>query len=527
MSDINNFDIRAHIIDAIIDVFDTMVSMEVEFQESELPDSTGTRRMVATVNFAGNVLGIVNIQVDSELSRMMMASMLDIDIEEVEDDSEIKDLLAEISNIVGGNLKSALNDAGHSCVISTPSITYGADFTIKSLNMERFERFVFTHQDKYVLVEIGLKAQQASDEVKGADGSDTLAHLGNADMAKVNALDMNARVSEAIIDVFDTMLSLKLESIDAVTAESLEGIRNVGSVSFAGDATGMVSIHASDSFSREMAAEMLGMEVEDIEGDEEIRDMMGEMGNIVGGNLKSAFTDAGLMCALSTPSFTTGTDFSIEALNMETYERFAFRCGGNIIFVEMGVKLSELVQADSRQEKAVHYEVGDDAAQSEEPVSTQESKEENEEAPAAAATASDTPDPSETSANTEETQTTEEPTLPQVTAEPEKPPISTEENVAAESKDSKTPEDVDLDLLLDIPLEIKVELGRARIKIQKLLNLAPGSAVKLVKLEGEPVDILVNETLIAKGEVLVQNEKYGIRVTEITSRMDRIRSFSI
>jgi flagellar motor switch protein FliN/FliY len=112
-------------------------------------------------------------------------------------------------------------------------------------------------------------------------------------------------------------------------------------------------------------------------------------------------------------------------------------------------------------------------------------------------------------------------------AEPEQPPDQAEENVPAETRDSKTPEDVDLDLLLDIPLEIKVELGRARIKIQKLLNLAPGSAIKLIKLEGEPVDILVNETLIARGEVVVQNAKYGIRVTEITSRMDRIRSFSI
>ena len=76
-------------------------------------------------------------------------------------------------------------------------------------------------------------------------------------------------------------------------------------------------------------------------------------------------------------------------------------------------------------------------------------------------------------------------------------------------------------------MEIKVELGRTRLQVRKLLNLTPGSAVKLVKLEGEPVDILVNETLIARGEVIVQNEKYGIRVTEITSRMDRIRSFSI
>jgi flagellar motor switch protein FliN len=339
-------------------------------------------------------------------------------------------------------------------------------------------------------------------------------------MSDINNFDIRAHIIDAIIDVFDTMLSLKLEPIDAVTAENLDGIRNAGSVRFAGDVTGMVSIHVSDSFSREMAAERLGIKVEEIEGDEEIRDTMGEMSNIVGENLKSAFTDAGLICALSTPSFTTGTDFSIEALNMENYERFAFRCAGNIIFVEMGVKLSEPVQADSRQEKAVHHDVGDDTAQSEEPVSPQELKEESEKAP-------DTPDHSEPSANPEETQANEQQTPPQVTAEPQKPPIPTEENIAAESKDSKTPEDVDLDLLLDIPLEIKVELGRTRIKIQKLLNLAPGSAVKLIKLEGEPVDILVNETLIAKGEVLVQNEKYGIRVTEITSRMDRIRSFSI
>jgi flagellar motor switch protein FliN len=112
-------------------------------------------------------------------------------------------------------------------------------------------------------------------------------------------------------------------------------------------------------------------------------------------------------------------------------------------------------------------------------------------------------------------------------AEQEQPPDQAEEKVPAEIRDLKTPEDVDLDLLLDIPLEIKVELGRARIKIQKLLNLAPGSAIKLIKLEGEPVDILVNKTLIARGEVVVQNAKYGIRVTEITSRLDRIRSFGI
>lgn len=466
MSDIKNFDIRTHIIDSIVEVFDTMVSMEVEVFDSEPPDTTGTGRMVATANFAGNVVGIINIQVASETSRLMMASILDIEPEEVEDDGEIKDLLAEISNIVGGNLKSNLNDAGHRCVISTPSITYGADFTIKSPRMERFEQFIFRHQENYIFVEVGLKTQQASSDGDEPGATDALAQLSNADTAKINALDINARVSEAIIDVFDTMLSLKLETTDADTAESLEGIRNVGSVSFAGDATGRVSIHANDSFSRDMAAAMLGMEAEKIEGDEQIRDVLGELGNIVGGNLKSAFTDAGLMCALSTPFFTSGTDFKMEALNMENYERFAFRCGKNIIFIEMGVKISEQPQIS----------VKPDAANA---------------------------------------------------AEPEQPPVQAEENVPIETQGSKSPEDFDLDLLLDIPLEINVELGRARIKVQKLLNLTAGSAVKLIKLVGEPVDILVNETLIARGEVVVQNEKYGIRVTEITSRMDRIRSFSI
>ena len=466
MSDLENFDIRSHIIDAIVDVFNTMMSMEVELFDSELPDTTGTGRMVATVNFVGNVVGLINIQVDSALSGLMMASMPDNEPAEVEDDGKIKSLLAEISNIVGGNLKSALNDTGYRCAISTPSLTHGADFTIKSLKMEGVERFIFTHQENYIFVEVSLNTRQASGDGDELGAPDTLTQLSDDDISKINALDINALVSEAVIDVFDTMLSLKLEPADAATAESPEGIRNAGSISLAGDATGLISIHAADSFSREMAAEMLGMKVEEIEGDEEIRDMLTEMGNIVGGNLKSAFADAGLMCALSAPSFTSGTDFKIEALNMENYERFAFHCSENIIFLEMGVKISD------------------------QPIVSEK--------------------PDETKAT-----------------ETEQPPIQAKKKAPAETQYSKTPEDVDLDLLLDIPLEIKVELGRTRIKIQKLQNLTPGSAIKLIKLAGEPVDILVNDTLIARGDVVVQNEKYGIRVTEITNRMDRIRSFGI
>lgn len=92
------------------------------------------------------------------------------------------------------------------------------------------------------------------------------------------------------------------------------------------------------------------------------------------------------------------------------------------------------------------------------------------------------------------------------------------------SEETQAVEDFDLNLLLDIPLEITVELGRSRIKIQELLQLGPGSTVTLSKLEGEPVDILANDKLIARGKVVLQNKKYGIRITEITSRMNRIKS---
>lgn len=94
------------------------------------------------------------------------------------------------------------------------------------------------------------------------------------------------------------------------------------------------------------------------------------------------------------------------------------------------------------------------------------------------------------------------------------------------SEDMQAVEDFDLNLLLDIPLEITVELGRSKIQIQELLELGPGSTVTLSKLEGEPVDILANDKLIARGEVVLQNKKYGIRITEITSRMNRIKSLS-
>ena len=79
-----------------------------------------------------------------------------------------------------------------------------------------------------------------------------------------------------------------------------------------------------------------------------------------------------------------------------------------------------------------------------------------------------------------------------------------------------------LDFILDIPLEVTVELGRTNLPIYDLLQLGQGSIVELNKLAGEPLEILVNQKLIAKGEVVVVNEKFGIRLTDVVSPKERI-----
>ncbi|MDR2935228.1 MAG: flagellar motor switch protein FliN [Candidatus Adiutrix sp.] len=83
-----------------------------------------------------------------------------------------------------------------------------------------------------------------------------------------------------------------------------------------------------------------------------------------------------------------------------------------------------------------------------------------------------------------------------------------------------------LDFILDIPLEISVELGRTRMVINDLLRLGQGSVVELSKLAGEPQEIFVNGKLVARGEVVVVNEKFGVRVTDIVSPMERIKSLT-
>ena len=79
-----------------------------------------------------------------------------------------------------------------------------------------------------------------------------------------------------------------------------------------------------------------------------------------------------------------------------------------------------------------------------------------------------------------------------------------------------------LDMILDIPLKVSVELGRTKIMVNDLLQLGQGSVIELSKLAGDPLEVLVNDKLVARGEVVVVNEKFGIRLTDIVSPLERI-----
>lgn len=95
-----------------------------------------------------------------------------------------------------------------------------------------------------------------------------------------------------------------------------------------------------------------------------------------------------------------------------------------------------------------------------------------------------------------------------------------------ENAKNAAPEPRRLDLLLDVPLNVDVELGRARMTIQDLLALGPGSVIELDKVAGEALDILVNDRLVARGEAVVVNDKFGVRLTDIITPAERIRKLN-
>jgi chemotaxis protein CheX len=145
-------------------------------------------------------------------------------------------------------------------------------------------------------------------------------------------------ISNVVGNVFDTMLSMEVESIEGQPAETKNGNHIVGSVGFAGAVLGNLNLHVDEEFACQMTAAMLGMETDEIEGDEEVHDVIGELCNMICGDLKSRLCDAGLTCELSIPSITTGKEFKIESRGWERSEQYRFRSHDHTAMVAVYMK---------------------------------------------------------------------------------------------------------------------------------------------------------------------------------------------
>jgi flagellar motor switch protein FliN len=448
--------IRASAVDAtvnksVLETFQTMLSMDLVKVGKMTDDGLNETRLVGSVHYAGEVVGTMSLHVSRAFANLIAQEMLGLSEEEFDSDEEVKDVLGELANIISGNLKSDFLDADLGCVISTPSITRGSDFKIKHSKIGEDFEWIYRYKEHELLIELSLKEDIGSKvQIPGMEdlSSDSI-------IQKINSVDIPTTVINSVIDVFYTMLSMQIENIPEVPPGFQESKRIVGTVNFAGDVDGIFNIQVNQDFAETMTAAMLGMEVEEIENEEEVFDVLRELSNIIGGNLKSAFVDVGLSCALSTPSITNGRDFRVEALNIIKTQRFLFSLGEHCIIIDAGIKKEEL-----------------------DPTSDSES--------------------------------------------------SDEETTAVVQADAAQQESEDpyrnLDLILDIPLELTVELGTTSKRVNDLLKLNNGSVVGLAQVEGEPVNLLVNDALIAKGEVLVDKEKYGIRIVEVVSRAERVKS---
>lgn len=97
------------------------------------------------------------------------------------------------------------------------------------------------------------------------------------------------------------------------------------------------------------------------------------------------------------------------------------------------------------------------------------------------------------------------------------------ENMEKGSRDESLQMERNIDFLLDIPVSVTVELGRTKLFLKDLIKLGEGAILELDKLEGEPVDILVNNKLIAKGEVVIINERFGVKIIDIISTQERVK----
>ncbi len=154
----------------------------------------------------------------------------------------------------------------------------------------------------------------------------------------LTSFNLGAFLRSATQEVFETMLSMELGEIDTIKQLPEDARQVVGSVSMAGTVSGTVNIYVGDMFAKVITADMLGMELDEVDSDEEIHDVIGELSNMIGGDLKSRLCDAGFDCSLSIPSITSGKDFVIESKGWAVNEQVFFEYQEHIALIEAFLK---------------------------------------------------------------------------------------------------------------------------------------------------------------------------------------------
>ena len=156
----------------------------------------------------------------------------------------------------------------------------------------------------------------------------------------VQLSDVHDFMARHLVDVFDTILSMKAILVPQADPPPF-GERVSGSVGFAGDTvTGAVYLHLSAPFANQVAAAMLGLKLEEITGENEVNDVVGEVTNMLTGGLKSWLCDTGADCAVSTPAIIRGTAFDIEPMPDVERQCLVFDCGEDRLVVEIHIKFN-------------------------------------------------------------------------------------------------------------------------------------------------------------------------------------------
>lgn len=337
METIHTFDIRSAVVNAVSEVFDLMLSLEIEHLEAVSQSHLYGEKILAAINLVGPTAGMVTIQVDAAYARILAGNMLGIDPTDLQNPADVKDVLTEVCNMVAGNLKSGLCDAGLYCDLSVPTLISGRDYQSGIQHADRQEYVTFFQAQNTVLLAVALKTGEP--DQPGRDQAATPPVLPPDH--GLFGFDIQAAVTAAVTEVFDLMLDMDVSTGAGEPAAKVGDSRLSGSISLSGDILGWVNMEFSKEFSRTIAATMLEMEPAELEDLEEIKDVIGEVCNMVAGNLKSSLCDTGFNCRISPPTFTLGSDFELECLHLDREETHVYTYAAETFRVAVGLKAAE------------------------------------------------------------------------------------------------------------------------------------------------------------------------------------------